>query len=31
VLLIDRENSRETLRAFARDVMGRLQGAAVAG
>ena len=29
VLLIDRENSRETLRAFARDVMPRLASAAV--
>ena len=27
VLLIDRENSLETLRAFARDVMPRLAGA----
>jgi len=31
VLLIDRENSRDTLRAFARDVMGRLASATVAG
>jgi alkanesulfonate monooxygenase SsuD/methylene tetrahydromethanopterin reductase-like flavin-dependent oxidoreductase (luciferase family) len=31
VLLIDRDNSPETLRAFAREVMPRLSGAAVAG